>query len=54
MAILFTNVTAVTMDPARPVLTDAFVAVEGTRIASVETVRPAGWRFRSGYRPFHK
>ena len=42
MAILFTNVTAVTMDPARPVLTDAFVAVEGTRIASVETVRPAG------------
>ncbi len=42
MAILFTNVTAVTMDPAQPVLTDAFVAVEGTRIASVETVRPAG------------
>lgn len=42
MAILFTNVTAVTMDPARPVLTDAFVAVEGTRIASVGTVRPAG------------
>ncbi len=42
MAILFTNVTAVTMDPARPVLTDAFVAVEGTKIASVGTVRPAG------------
>ena len=41
MAILFTNVTAVTMDPARPVLTDAFVAVEGAPIASVGTLRPA-------------
>ena len=42
MAILFTNVTAVTMDPARPELKNAFVAVEGTKIASVGTVRPAG------------
>ena len=30
------------MDPANPVIKNAFVAVEGTRIASVETVRPAG------------
>ena len=42
MAILFQNVTAVTMDPARPELKNAFVAVEGTKIASVGTVRPAG------------
>ena len=35
MAILFQNVTAVTMDPARPELKNAFVAVEGTKIASV-------------------
>ena len=30
MKILFRNVTAVTMDPARPVLQNACVAVEGT------------------------
>ena len=42
MAVLFEHVTAVTMDPANPVLKDAFVAVEGTKIASVGTVRPAG------------
>ena len=42
MSILFENVTAVTMDPAQPVLKDAFVAVEGTRIASVGAQRPAG------------
>ena len=42
MSILFENVTAVTMDPAQPVLKDAFVAVEGTKIASVGTERPAG------------
>ncbi len=42
MPVLFENVTAVTMDPARPVLENAFVAVEGTKIASVGTVRPEG------------
>ena len=41
MKTLFTNVTAVTMDPASPVLKDAFVAVEGMKIASVGTQRPA-------------
>ena len=42
MSILFANATVVTMDPARPVLTDAFVAVEGTKILSVGTAHPAG------------
>lgn len=42
MSILFTNVTAVTMDPADPVLKDAFVSVEGSKIASVGTARPQG------------
>lgn len=42
MSILFTNVTVVTMDLAQPVLENAFVAVEGTKIASVGTERPAG------------
>ena len=42
MSVLFENVTAVTMDSANPVLKDAFVAVEGTKIASVGTERPAG------------
>ena len=32
MSILFEHVTAVTMDPAAPVLHDAFVLVEGTAI----------------------
>ena len=42
MSILFTNVTAVTMDPENPALKDAFVAVEGTKIASVGAERPEG------------
>ena len=42
MSILFTNVTADTMNPANPVLHNAYVAVEGTNIASVGTQRPAG------------
>lgn len=42
MSILLEHAWAVTMDPAQPVLRDAFVAVEGSRIASVGTVRPAG------------
>ena len=42
MSILFTNVTAVTMDPAAPILKNAFVAVEGTRIAYAGPARPAG------------
>ncbi len=42
MAILFTNVTAVTMDEKRPRLKGANVAVEGTKIASVGAEQPAG------------
>ena len=42
MSVLFANVTVVTMDPAQPVLENAFVAVEGTKIVSVGTVRPEG------------
>ena len=42
MAILFKNVTAVTTDPANPVMKNAFVAVEGTKIASVGAERPRG------------
>ncbi|MDE6897718.1 MAG: amidohydrolase family protein, partial [Lawsonibacter sp.] len=42
MSILFTNVTAVTMDPENPVLKDAFVAVEGNKIASIGDQRPDG------------
>ncbi len=42
MSVLFTNVTAITMDPANPVLKGTFVAVEGSKVASVGTVRPAG------------
>ena len=42
MSILFANAAVVTMDPANPVLKDAFVAVEGAKIASVGSLRPAG------------
>ena len=42
MSLLLEHVTAVTMDSAQPVLKDAFVAVEGTKIASVGTARPQG------------
>ena len=42
MSILFTNVTAVTMDPTAPVLQGAYVLVEDTRIAYVGTERPVG------------
>lgn len=42
MSILFTNVTAVTMDPAQPNLENAFVAVEGTKIAFIGKQRPEG------------
>ena len=42
MSILFTNVTAVTMDSAAPLLRDAYVLVEGTKITSVGTERPVG------------
>ena len=42
MAILFENVTAVTMDPANPIVKNAFVLVDGAQIASVGTKRPAG------------
>ena len=42
MSVLFEHVTAVTMDQERRILKDAYVAVEGTRIASVGTQRPQG------------
>ena len=42
MSLLLEHVTAVTMDSAQPVLKDAFVAVEGTKISSVGTARPQG------------
>ena len=42
MSVLFQDVTVLTMDSARPLLKDAYVAVEGTTIASVGAVRPQG------------
>ena len=42
MSILIHNCTAVLMDEAGTVLPGAYVAVEGTRIVSVGTVRPQG------------
>ena len=42
MSVLFQHVTVLTMDPAQPLLKDAYVAVEGTAIASVGTTRPQG------------
>ena len=42
MSILFTNVAAVTMDSAAPLLRSAYVLVEGTKITSVGTERPVG------------
>lgn len=42
MSVLFEHVTAVTMDEERRILKDAYVAVEGTKIASVGTQRPQG------------
>ena len=42
MSILFEDVTAVNLDPAAPVLHDAFVLVEGTAIAQVGQTRPQG------------
>ncbi len=42
MSILFTNVTAVTMDPGLGTVRGAFVAVDGTAISHVGTDRPEG------------
>ena len=42
MSVLFQDVTVLTMDPAQPLLKNAYVAVEGTTIASVGTQRPQG------------
>lgn len=42
MSVLFQHVTVLTMDSAQPLLKDAYVAVEGTTIASVGTQRPQG------------
>ena len=42
MSVLFADVTALTMDPALPLVKHAFVAVEGSRITWVGTARPRG------------
>jgi len=42
MSILFTNVTAVTMNESAPMLKNAFVAVDGVNITYVGDTRPAG------------
>lgn len=42
MSILFSNVTAVTMDPAQPLLEHAYVRVDGTKITQVGLRRPEG------------
>lgn len=42
MSVLFQHVTVLTMDPAQPLLKDAYVAVEGTTISFVGTTRPQG------------
>ena len=42
MSILFTNVTAVTMNDAAPLLKNGFVSVEGTDITYVGAQRPVG------------
>ena len=42
MSVLFQHVTVLTMDPAQPLLKDAYVAVEGTTISAVGTTRPQG------------
>ena len=42
MAILFEQVTAVTMDPTQPILHNAYVAVEGNSISYVGTQPPQG------------
>ena len=42
MSILFTNVTAVTMDPAQPLLEGGFVATDGVNISYVGAQRPEG------------
>lgn len=42
MTTLFEHATAVTMDRKTPVIQDAYVAVEGTKIASVGTEPPEG------------
>ncbi|MGI5962270.1 MAG: amidohydrolase family protein [Lawsonibacter sp.] len=42
MSILFEHVTAVTMDPSQPLLQDAYVLVEGKRIATIGLKRPQG------------
>ena len=43
MSFLFKNVTAVLMDDARTVLSNAYVGVEGTQITYVGTERPQGY-----------
>ena len=43
MSILFEHVTAVTMDPAAPVLHDAFVLVEGTAIPALRGSLTGWW-----------
>ncbi len=42
MSVLFTGVTAVTMDPSAPLLKDGYVSVSGTEIAYAGPERPEG------------
>lgn len=42
MKTLFENITTVTMNDGQPVLKNAYVAVDGAKIASVGTVKPEG------------
>lgn len=42
MSILFSNVTAVTMDPAQPLLQHAYVRVDGAKITQISPRRPEG------------
>lgn len=42
MTTLFTNVTAITMEETTPILTNGFVAVDGTTIGYVGTTKPQG------------
>ena len=41
-SVLFTHATVVTMDPAQPLLQDAFVSVDGPKITFVGATRPFG------------
>ena len=50
MSVLLEHVTAVTMDEERWILKDAYVAVEGTKIAFTFGGRSTSWMGRLGQR----